>query len=337
MARIEELTDRYLHGVISAEEQAELNELLESDAAAAEHFAKTSRMEGHLEQAMTERLDRSRWASLLPPKRGPSRRWFILGGVSLVAIAAALAAVLVTQPAGDALLEGALNVAGKPIHKPVRDESMSVSPGAFAKLRLRDGSMLTLHEKTELTIQSANDGPTVIALAKGKADFDVPKASAGFQVTTKACMVETLGTRFSAELLTPAELRASRSKLHPSWRTSVHVTEGTVRGFHDGVETALAAGETKTWVEEVRFSALGRIDAIDPAKRTIAVSVFPKQQGKALTKKELSLTDDLVFPEAPNDPVAGLTVGLIAAFWTEDSESRNVFYIDRLRPMPGRK
>jgi len=340
MARIEELTDRYLHGVISSDEQAELNVLLAGDPVAAGHFANVSRMEGYLEQAMTQQVDRTRWASLLPA-RPPVRsrmRWWIGGGISLAALtAAAIVLLVLLRPATDVLLEGTLLAQGKKITVPLRDETMSVPEGASAKLRLRDGTIIFAREKSELLLHSAEEGASVVALARGKADFEVPKGRAWFQVNTKTCILETLGARFAAETLSPEQIRARRMPVKPSWRTNLIVAEGEVRVFREGMEMTLAAGEQKQFAEEVRFTAIGRIDAVHAERRILALTAYPKQQGKQVTKKEFTLTDDFMFPESPQNPLEGLSAGMAVAIWTEGPEHRDIYHLERLKPQPGRK
>lgn len=340
MASIEALTDRYLHGVISSDEQAELNVLLAGNPAAAEHFANVSRMEGYLEQAMTQQADRTRWANLLPA-RPPSRsrlRWRIAGGVSLAVLAAAaIVVVLLLRPATDVLLEGTLLARGKKITVPLRDETMSVPEGGSAKIRLRDGSLILARERTEFLLHSAEEGASVVALAGGKADFDVPKRKLAFQVNAKPCTLETFGARFTAETFSPEQIRARRLPMKPSWRTNLAVAEGEVRVFREAREMTVAAGEQKHFTEEIPFTAIGRIDAVHAERRLLALTVYPKQQGKQLTKKEFTLTDDFMFPESPQNPLEGLSAGMVVAIWAEGPEERDIYHLERLKPQPGRK
>lgn len=110
-----------------------------------------------------------------------------------------------------------------------RGELLRTGRDGGAVLRLKDGSMVEVRERSELAVREGHRG-TTIALGRGNVIVQAaPQGSRRLFVATDDCEVAVKGTIFSVN--------------HGMKGSRVSVIEGEVRVVHDGQETALLPGE----------------------------------------------------------------------------------------------
>lgn len=172
-------------------------------------------------------------------------RWAIAAAVTMMVFGASLYLFNQYGPAPDgpaatvASLDGSLfrmvSDAAMPIAngEPIMaGEAIRVAKGTAASIRLRDGSLVELRERSDFTIGETRRDVT-IRLARGSVIVEAAKRSSGhLYVSTRDCRVAVTGTVFSVN----SGVKGSR----------VGVIEGSVLVAQGGRETLLQPGQQHT-------------------------------------------------------------------------------------------
>jgi hypothetical protein len=178
-------------------------------------------------------------------------------------------------------------------------EPVRTGRGSQARLRLRDGSLVELAERTELSV-AARGQDIELRLARGSVIVEAAKRRSGrLRVASGDCTVEVKGTVFSVN----RGIRGSR----------VSVLEGVVRVLQGGADATLVPGEQWTTGPAVEKVALrdeiawsGQLDRhlalLDELQALRAKWQAVPQPGLRYESRLLRLVpeDAVVFAAAPN-------------------------------------
>jgi ferric-dicitrate binding protein FerR (iron transport regulator) len=209
------LGQRYLDGLASAAEWAELEALLQSSPEAADAFARLSRLEADLSAQFSEELPRLRETAVLLAieREQRRRRWW--GHGMRVAFAASLLLMfsgsllwwlgqpmpVTLQKTGNVVLEGEVLVDGQAVEHLDDGAALMVAGPAPALLRLSDGSRARLEPASEAVLHGASEGiARRFELIEGEGQFTVRKAAEPFLVDTPAGSVRTEESVFTIKL-----------------------------------------------------------------------------------------------------------------------------------------
>jgi hypothetical protein len=137
--------------------------------------------------------------------------------------------------------QGAPLATGAPI---AEQENIRTAPGAGATIRLRDGSLVEMRERTQLAVSERRQGVT-IRLASGSVIVQAAKQrSRHLYVSTDDCLVSVTGTVFSVH----HGIMGSRVAVVEG---EVHVTQGdATKVLHPGDQTATSANLTPVAVQD---------------------------------------------------------------------------------------
>ncbi len=209
------LGQRYLDGLASAAELAELEQLLQGDPVAADAFARLSRLEADLSAQFSEEPPRLRESAVLEAiERHHRRRFWWWRGLRL-AVAAGLLLLLsgsllwwfgqpvAVEPelAGNVVLEGEVLVDGQAVEHLDDGAPLLVAGPTPALLRLSDGSRAQLEPASEAVVHGRSRGVAQrFELIAGEGRFTVWKAREPFLVDTPAGSVRTEESVFSVRL-----------------------------------------------------------------------------------------------------------------------------------------
>jgi ferric-dicitrate binding protein FerR (iron transport regulator) len=209
------LGQRYLDGLASAGEVAELEGLLQADPVAADAFARLSRLEADLSAQFSEEPPRLREAAVLEAIERHHRRRLWWGRGLRLAVAAGLLLLLsgsllwwfgqpvaVEPPvAGNVVLEGEVLVNGQAVENLDDGAPLLVAGPDPALLRLSDGSRAELEPASEAVVHGRSSGfAQRFELIEGEGRFTVWKASKPFLVDTPAGSVRTADSVFTVRL-----------------------------------------------------------------------------------------------------------------------------------------
>ncbi|MCE9606070.1 MAG: FecR family protein [Planctomycetia bacterium] len=241
----DELMDAYLLREISAEQFAELQELLDADPVARSRFVQTSLLEARLHHALGSTLFETASSSQRLAFAKPAGRMFQRGIAGLrrldlaaVAVLAVVAVAIfyVARPnatPGAVVISGTLTVDGAPRTRVVDGSTLVVSGQEQVIIELADGTRATLYPGTELTIRgSVDNARQAVQLHSGGGRFDVGRSGDSFRADTPLGSAVARGTQFTAVL------RSSRSLF-------LYVAEGKLQFDGEGQAFSLGTGETR--------------------------------------------------------------------------------------------
>ncbi len=294
LRRTRVLGQRYLDGLASPGEVAELEGLLQADPVAADAFALLSRLEADLSAQFSEEPYRLREAAVLEAIERHHRRRLWWGRGLRLAVAAGLLLLLCGsllwwfgQPvfvepvmaAGNVVLEGEVLVEGQAVEHLDDGSPLVVAGPTPALLRLSDGSRAQLEPKSEAVVHGRSEGfAQRFELIAGAGQFTVWKARDPFLVDTPAGSVRTEDSVFTVRLtktdLRDPEIRAKQGVL------AVFVRAGLVQVNTDKTYR-LSARESREFVfrrvgdrvpEKRPASLVAVISEIKDGKLTVTVS-----------------------------------------------------------------
>jgi ferric-dicitrate binding protein FerR (iron transport regulator) len=209
------LGQRFLDGLATAGELAELEQLLRTDPAAADYFARLSRLEADLSAQFSEEPRRLREAAVLHAIERDQRRRHWWGRGLRLAVAASFLllisgviawwlgqpAPVVRDVAGNVVLEGEVLVDGQAVEHLEDGSALLVAGPAPALLRLSDGSRARLEPASEAVVHGAAEGIAQrFELIEGAGKFEVRRAREPFLVDTPAGSVSAEDSEFTVKL-----------------------------------------------------------------------------------------------------------------------------------------
>jgi ferric-dicitrate binding protein FerR (iron transport regulator) len=282
------LGQRYLDGLTTAAEFAELEKLLQGDPVAADTFARLSRLDADLSAQFYEEPLRLREAAVLHAIERDRRRRRWWGHGLRLAVAASLLLLssgslswwlgqpqpVVTQQIGNVVLEGEVLVEGQSVEHLDDGQALMVAGPAPALLQLSDGSQARLEPASEAVVHGASEGVAQrFELIEGAAQFVVHRAREPFLVDTPAGSVRAEDSEFKVRL-TKSEPGDPQLKMKQSL-LAVMVVSGLARVETDNTYR-LEAGEKRVF-------AFQR-DATGP--KPVWFVVDPGADGRATEQRE---------------------------------------------------
>lgn len=281
MSRLDELLVRWHEDGLSAEEVAELEQLLESPEGRrrlVEEFCYIETVSSALRELPAPALSRSRLQL-------PSWRWWAgVAALLLVAITLAWwwrpAAPLVAPPIHNAeqpnqVIAGGVVLDGAPTLAIADGSAIRVPEEVPAVIRLGDGSQAELEPGTQAVLHGSVPGlRQLVELVEGAGSFRVEKGDGQFQVETGLGRVTALGTEFRVRILSGRRLE-------------VAVREGLVEVDQGGRAQLLSAGDSRVFAAPTR----------PPARETRAIFTAGDSQTITISRPRegsttLSLADD---------------------------------------------
>lgn len=234
MTPLDDLIQKRLHGLATAEELAELDALLSRSPEAARAFARATRLEFALERHYRQEHAVS-W--IQDRARRIRRRWAI--GVAAAALLALAAGLFLARGRDTLAMKGDLALgAGDLVDGP----ATITFPG--------EATTLVLGNDSALTIEASDPGKRLY-LRQGRLTASVDRQAEPLVIRTPDARATVLGTRF---VLT-AERGATRLEVTHGRVRLAHGAE-TVEVASDEVAEAKASSLTKASVYEDRYSAL---------------------------------------------------------------------------------
>lgn len=289
-ARLTHLLDRYVDEAATAEEKAELEQVLLSSPAARRAFWDHTRF-----HALLRRLGEESWgaqlASAAPRRIRPSffRRFMASRGAVLgagLALAAATWALVPRRPPGDetfgakegassglAVLARALDVDWGVGGRPRRNGEV-LSPGVlkFARglvqIDFYSGAKVILQGPAEMLLVSADE----VVCRRGRLHGHVPAPARGFRVRSSEIDVVDLGTSFGMNVPDrgPAEVHVFDGKVevHPASRRAA------AKQMQGGASAAFARGRPARAIASApeAFPAIADLDRIEAESDRIRLS-----------------------------------------------------------------
>lgn len=246
----DELIRRYLDGLATEAEVAELDRLIAADPAAADAFARASRRDHALESVFREERDVTSVRDRIRRASPTRRRWIAAAAAGLIAALGFFllrgAPLATVEGSGVALRAGDV----------VRGAATIAFTGEATRLETKEDAELVLDER---------DGGKRIELRKGALSASVAPQRQPLVIVTPQAEVRVLGTKFT---------------LSTGAFTRLAVTEGRVRLTRrsDGTSIEVGAGRFVTTEppspNEERFLSLWR-DLHDPAKGYFSADGVP--------------------------------------------------------------
>ncbi|MBN1570044.1 MAG: FecR domain-containing protein [Acidobacteria bacterium] len=295
-------------------------------------------MEDHLSRCPSCRtklaaLKGERQATVIPMRR--SNRWPRWGKWSAIA-AVIMAAVYLGRAQLDALialgspratvvsLNGDLHRVPQGILKAGseigQDEVVRTSPGARAVLRLADGSLVDVNERTELSVHAAWSGK-VVHLARGDVIVQAAKQRHGYlRVQTRDSIASVKGTIFAVSSGISGSL--------------VSVVEGSVAVAQSGAETVLSPGEQTASNPALIGSVEEAVSWSPDAETYVAIlaslaniekqiAALPSQPSRTESKLlQLLPPNTIIYGAIPN---IGETIGQAMGFADQQSSENPAF------------
>ena len=273
----QELIHRYLEGLSSAAELADLERLLAVDPAAADMFAESARLHAGLQGYFQRQYRMNQAGALLggdlPPAQaattgstfvpqfgGPraarsadreprtAGRWkWIAAAVLLLAVGIAAWTSRDTGAARLRLVSGRVTAHGRELADIPPHVQFEVAGQEPAVIEFPDGTRMEL---AAATVAGFRREPQrfVLEVASGGGRFGVPPGGPVLRVETQLGAVTTAGGRFTLDLVTTPPPGISPTIPLPLPRLAVVVADGSVTVEQAGVVTILAAGEQRVFV-----------------------------------------------------------------------------------------
>jgi len=263
-SRLEDLLDGYLLLDLGQAEQAELEEVLGSDASARKQLVERVLMEVHLYRSCSDAgktavaVEPQQVRTEQTPARGagvsarPARwRWAAVAAAALLAVGAGLLLVLWPTSRQAEVLSGSVlvnEVRGTRIPPGATIKVLGESP---AVVRLTDGSRAELEPSTEVVFRKSDSARQVLELIAGGGRFSVTRGGGQFRIETTIGVLTVLGTEFSVRLLAPnghdpEAARGTAGKM----ALSVSVASGLVQVESGGETVTLEAGQSRRFGPE---------------------------------------------------------------------------------------
>jgi ferric-dicitrate binding protein FerR (iron transport regulator) len=271
--RTRELGQRYLDGVASPAERAELEQLLQGSPAAADAYARLARLDTDLSAHFSEEPGRLREAAVFEAIERHQRRRRWLGRGVRLALAASLLLLaagpllwwlgqtdpVVSSAPGHVVLEGEVRVEGQAVERlPVGSAVWVPGPDA-ALLRLSDGSRARLEPASQVVLHGPSPGVAQrVELIQGEGRFEVVPTDETFLVDTPAGSVTALGTEFTVKLTNPEQGDSEMKRM----LLAVIVYTGLVQVEADGTHR-LSRGQSRVFGQETRR------ESDQPTQRTV--------------------------------------------------------------------
>jgi ferric-dicitrate binding protein FerR (iron transport regulator) len=256
MNALDDLIQKQLHGLATAEEQMELDRLLAESPEAADAFARASR----LDQALQRHFHDEQAISVIQSeihRVGTLRRRKWLAAAAGLLIAATLFFFLLRDSSPLAMNGETVLRAGDMVRGP----AVVTYPGETTRLQLAPGA--------EFILKAADPGKHG-TLKRGRLTASVAKQPHPMSISTPSAAVTIIGTRFTL--------------IATGTSTRLEVTEGKVNLFRSFEEVDVSAGEAvethpdtklaKTNLYDDRFTALWR-DLHDPSKGYFSADGIP--------------------------------------------------------------
>jgi ferric-dicitrate binding protein FerR (iron transport regulator) len=337
--RTRELARRYLDGAASAAELGELQQILQQSPAAADAFARASRLEADLLALFSEEPGRLRHTEVLAAIERHQRRrhWWVRA--LCLALAASLLLflsgpllwwlaqpeIVPPPPEGSTVLQGQVLVAGEKVQRLRDGDSFRVAGLLPALLQLSDGSRALLQPNSRVVVHGRTpDSSQRIELLSGEGRFEVTRSGDAFRVETAVGRVTALGTDFSVKLTQP-------DKGDPVMRTqqlllAVMVFTGLVQVEANNGTHLLEAGQSRVFGQEEQQREQRRIATrptggivveVKDGKLTIALD----RRGQGNEKTYDVDVKAMVFEDGKLGRLPDLTKGMMVRLETNDKDA----------------
>lgn len=273
MDRLNELIEKYFEATASPAECAELTERLQDDPAAAEVFARRSRLEAGLRVHFQEEQRLATAATVMRQiereiegARRPRRsriagwRWGIVAACLLVVTGATWwfwpgtqprPEVVQSSPGAIKVVSGSVQIDGRDAKAARQGDLMQVVSDIPAILSMVDGSQAEMDPASLVIMQDDIPGVRqVVQLLEGAGTFKVQPGDGEFQVETEVGRVIVVGTEFRVKLLTRAD---EKERSFPGTRftgMAVVVISGIVQVDVAGKSHILTAGQDRLFRPE---------------------------------------------------------------------------------------